>query len=194
MDLNMPMMRLVILPLILALQCLPQITNACECAGIDDAVVKRLIEKYDYVFVGSAVEVLHFDDDIRRLISERDKGYSEVLFKADSMIKGDYKLKQIVINQFDQGSCSKWFKIGDQFVIVGNRIENVIWNGGKKEDFLSLEEVPPAPSGYNNSIQILGNRKEYRYWKRLARRNTIITTDMCSTFRVGTEDANLFLK
>ncbi|WP_421978561.1 hypothetical protein [Roseivirga seohaensis] len=194
MDLNIPMMRLVILPVILALLCLPQIAHACSCVEIDKAWVKSFIKNYDYVFVGSAVEVLHFDDDIRTLISERDKGYSEVLFKVDSMIKGDYNLKQIVINQFDQGSCLEWFKIGDQFVIVGNRVENVIWNGGKKEDFLSLEEVPPAPPGYNNSIQIRENRKAYHYWKRLARRHTIVTTDMCSTFRVGTEDANLFLK
>lgn len=194
MNLNSPMMRLVILPVVLALLCLPQIPHACSCVEIDKAWVKSFIKNYDYVFVGSAVEVLHFDDDIRTLISERDKGYSEVLFKVDSMIKGDYKLKQIVINQFDQGSCSEWFKIGDQFVIVGNRIENVIWNGGKKEDFLSLEEVPPAPSGYNNSIQIRENRKAYRYWKRLARRNTIVTTAMCSTFKMGTEYADLFLR
>ncbi|KYG80866.1 hypothetical protein AWW67_08575 [Roseivirga seohaensis] len=193
MDLNMPMMRLVILPLILALLCLPQITNACECAGIDDAVVKRLIEKYDYVFVGSAIEVLHPDDEKPDFTSNESKGGMNVIFEIDSVIKGESKLKTVIVNQFGMDSCNMWFKLGEKYIVVGKRIDKLNWNRVKKGDFPYWEEQPPI-LGYRHSLQILGNRKEYRYWKRLARRNTIITTDMCSTFRVGTEDANLFLK
>ncbi|WP_141655457.1 hypothetical protein [Roseivirga seohaensis] len=187
------MMRLVILPLILALLCLPQITNACECAGIDDAVVKRLIEKYDYVFVGSAIEVLHPDDEKPDFTSNESKGGMNVIFEIDSVIKGESKLKTVIVNQFGMDSCNMWFKLGEKYIVVGKRIDKLNWNRVKKGDFPYWEEQPPI-LGYRHSLQILGNRKEYRYWKRLARRNTIITTDMCSTFRVGTEDANLFLK
>ena len=192
MNLNSPMMRYFILPMRIALLCLPQVMNACVCDGIDEARVKRLIEKYDYVFIGSAIEVLHFDKSLRTLISNEGDGYSTVLFKVDSMIKGEPNLKQIVIQAGD-GSCTQWFRLGEKFVIVGNRIDKLNWSRVKKGDFQSLEEQPPIP-GYNHSTQIEGNRKAYRYWKRLAKRHTIVTTDMCTSFRVGTEYADLFLR
>tara|TARA_R110001592_G_scaffold62406_1_gene191018 strand:+ start:2413 stop:2988 length:576 start_codon:yes stop_codon:yes gene_type:complete len=191
------MMKYFILPMIIALLCLSQVANACTCYEINEAQVKSMIKYYDYVFVGSAIEVLHYDSEMKNLISNNDNGYSKVLFKVDSMIKGEPNLKQIVIQASD-GSCTQRFKLGEKFVIVGNRVDKVIWNrtteikGTSKDDFIN--EIPPPPPYNDGFIRFEGNRKAYRYWKRLARRHTIVSTAMCTSFRVGSEYADLFLK
>jgi hypothetical protein len=150
-----------------------------------------------FVVIGHAVKNVGFNNEVNDIWDQQNGGY-DVLFKVDSVIKGNLNLKTIVIKQFG-GNCDRIFKFGKKYLIVGNQLETFVNKTPKrkkiKEGEIPPNSMPPPPPSVNSKTAIFndGSDDEMRYWNNLANEHVILNTSMCSSFLVNSKNASYFL-
>ena len=173
---------------------------ACECPTIDK---KTLMENSEYVFIGTVIENVHCNIQIKNFLDEKKYG-TEVKIKVESVLKGVIKTKYVIINQYDSGNCARNFKFGKQYLIAGIQIKGYInhvnpiidpENGKKEESRDSIIEIPitkrienqPLSRLIENYRHINDGLKIATFWNDLAKEYLIINTDMCISNLLNSE-------
>jgi hypothetical protein len=64
-------------------------------------------------------------------------------FKVDSLVKGQNNLRTVIINQNKAGNCSRYFKKGYKYYVIGNKIDNPkeVYTMTQKEHNKNLEKM-----------------------------------------------------
>jgi hypothetical protein len=82
-------------------------------------------------------------------------------FKVDSILKGKKQPKTIIINQNEAGNCSRYFKIGHKYYVIGNEVDDLkeVYTMTQKEHSKNLEKM--------------------------IKENKVLETDGCRSFSIG---------
>ena len=155
---------------------------SCSCGGDYDAsYFENQMESADYIFIGEAIKNVGFHTQRNKQLDTEGIGYN-VLFKVDSVIKGDLKGTEVILDQWNDGSCTKTFTIGDKYIIFGIDYKKH-WN---YEETIKMEEEYKKVEGYGDFTQFdFYAAKEDDY--------SIINTNYCSAFLKG-DDILKYLK
>lgn len=171
--------------------------NACVCFPIDSISAIELMKEVEFVIIGHAVKNIGSNVELNRMWDKGNRGYN-VLIEIDSVLKGNLDSKTIVVHQFG-GNCDQNFEFGEQYLIVGNKLEQFV-NGTPKKKKTNKREIPlssmppPPPSLYSKTaIFYDSSDDEIKYWNELANEKIIINTSMCSSFYATSKIASYFL-
>lgn len=164
--------------------------NACECFSIDSLSANELMNEVEFVVIGHAIRNVGVNSEVNSTWDQRGRGYN-VLIEIDSVIKGDINSKTLIIRQFG-GSCDQMFEFDEQYLIVGNQLENFV-NGTPKRDKDKEGEIPPTsmppqpPSVHSKTATFYeSSDEEVIYWNALANHQIILNTSICSSFLLDT--------
>lgn len=89
----------------------------CVCYDLD---YKKMLKTYDYVVIGRPTTNIHPDSVAVRLLNDEGQG-SEVFFKIEKIIKGEFKHDNIIIYQIGRGSCLGMLRLGDRYLVFGHK-------------------------------------------------------------------------
>lgn len=171
--------------------------NACECFPIDSASARELMNEIDFVIIGHAIRNVGFNSEVNGMWDQRNRGYN-VLIEIDSVIKGNAVSKTVIVKQFG-GNCDQIFEFGEQYLIVGNRINKFVNRTPIKErtndEELPPNSLPPPPPSINDKTVTFHNNSddEVQFWNELVNEQVILNTSMCSSFQLTSMTANYFL-
>ena len=160
--------------LITTLLLIAQTSFACSCSffGANEAIIKDLSANSDLVVVGHAIK--NIDSNF---ISDNPKYMSTmILFKVESVLKGELKSDTIFINQETMGNCSQHFMPNEKYVIFGNQIKN--YETVKADDY-------SVSTDYYRKSKTLKFRDPYNQlvvFKNLTKKYYTITTNQCVSF------------
>lgn len=118
---------------------------------MDKEIIETIKKRSDFICMGKAIEELKTDSPFEMPMYR---------FKVDSVLKGQTKHKIIIINQNDAGNCSQFFKIGQEYYVIGNKV-----NRPKKVYTMTQKE-------HSNNLEKIINE------------NYVISTDVCRSFSV----------
>ena len=91
----------------------------CSCGGNYDAEYFEKQKAWaDFIFIGEAIENVGPYYQRNNQLDEEKIGHN-VLFKVDSVIKGDIKRDMVIIDQWNSGSCTQTFHFGDKYIVFG---------------------------------------------------------------------------
>jgi hypothetical protein len=93
---------------------------SCMCNKIRS---RKIYENSDYVIIGRALENLHADSIVRKLLDLKGGG-GNVSFQIQEVLKGKIDKEIVAIIQ-DGSSCTMWFKFGDSYLIFGKKRERM---------------------------------------------------------------------
>ncbi|MFD2036197.1 hypothetical protein ACFSKL_15445 [Belliella marina] len=142
----------------------------CSCGGkYDSKYFKEQIERADFVFVGKPIKNVGVHSQRINQLDEEGIGYN-VLFKVDSVIKGELKSQEVIIDQWNDGSCANTFKIGEKYIVFGIDYK-MHW--GYEETI--EEEMKLKKEGYEEFTQ-------FDYYTLNEDKYNIINTNYCSSF------------
>ena len=182
-------------------------SNACECPTVDK---KTLMENSEYVFIGTVIENVHFNESMKNYFDQKRYG-TEVKIKVDSILKGVVNSEYVIINQIDSGNCTRQFEFGKQYVISGIQIKGYInhvspiINSNKidlEESKDSVIDIPitqrieePLRLGLRDGyVQINDGLELVKYWNEIAKEYLIIQTDVCVSGYVDSEFGKRIIK
>jgi hypothetical protein len=172
--------------------------NACECFPIDSASARELMNEVDFVIIGHAIRNVGFNSEVNGMWDQRKRGYN-VLIEIDSVIKGKAVSKTVIVKQFG-GNCDQIFEFGEQYLIVGNRLNKFVNRTSIKkrtndEELPPNSLPPPPPPSINDKTVTFHNNSddEVQFWNELANEQVILNTSMCSSFQLTSRTANYFL-
>lgn len=168
-------------------------SKACVCFDIDSVSARGLIERAEFVIIGRAIENVGYDVEVNAMWDEQGRGF-DVLFKVDSVLKGDVHAESIYVKQFG-GNCDRVFEFGEQYLIIGRQLDKFVGitleQGNLKEGEIP---PPPPPSIYSKTVTFYDrNKKDIKYWNELAGESVIINTSACSSFSLTSGAAGYFL-
>jgi len=125
--------------------------DVCQCPPMDKKIIETIKKRSDFICIGKATEELKTDSSFEIPMYR---------FKVDSVLKGQKKYKNIIINQNQAGNCSRFFKIGQEYYMIGNKVNRPkeIYSMTQKKHSKNLEEI--------------------------INENYVITTDVCRSFSV----------
>lgn len=135
--------------------------NYCDCFPLNARTIEKLKEKSDLIAIGFPTEII---------VSENNYEEDIVVFQIDSLIKGkNLNSRTILINQNQAGNCANYFELCEQYVITGEKIQNVkqTYRMGQNSHSKNLED--------------------------LVLENYMISTDGCRTFKLNSSLAETFL-
>lgn len=143
---------------------------SCSCGGkYDSEYFKGKIESADFVFVGEAIKNVGFNYHRNNQLSEEGIGHN-VLFKIDSVIKGEIKTLVVIIDQYNSGSCTQDFKIGEKYIVFGIDYKNH-WHYEE-----TIEEEKKYKKESNEDFT------QFDYYASMEKEYPIVSTDYCSSF------------
>ncbi|MBC6367320.1 hypothetical protein DDT91_11020 [Algoriphagus sp. AK58] len=143
---------------------------SCSCGGkYDSKYFKEQIERADFVFVGKAIKNVGVHTQRNNQLDEEGIGYN-VLFKVDSVIKGKLKSQEVIIDQWNDGSCAHTLKLGRKYIVFGIDYK-MHWNYKETIE----EETKLKKEGYEELTQ-------FDYYTLKEDRYNIVNTNYCSSF------------
>ncbi len=171
---------------------------ACTCFPLDSTTIDALLNEVEFVLIGHPKENLNFNREIRNNWNLENEGI-EIIFKVDSVLKGNVPQNEVTINQFNEGNCTQVFQFGEQYLVLGNRINKFIDVSppSRKSSHRDITiSLPPLPPNLENGIMYSQTykRKEIKYWNKLAKKNIVINTSDCSSYFLASQSANLIVK
>ena len=91
--------------------------NYCDCFPLNARTIEKLKEKSDLIAIGFPTEIIASENNYEEDI---------VVFQIDSLIKGkNLNSRTILINQNQAGNCANYFELCEQYVITGEKVQNV---------------------------------------------------------------------
>ena len=161
---------------------------ACTCEGLDKESAKAMFKEADYVVIGKAVTNIDSDPYFVNQMNLQKEG-ADVLFQVDSVLKGDIlKDEEIFIYQH-AGSCTRTFKLGESYLIFGQRIKEVrqaaSYNIKAKKG--ELPPPPPPPNFEDMKLEIHADKKFIRFLNNQIKRHKTASVSLCSTFYVESD-------
>lgn len=151
-----------------------QASFACSCSFFwaSEAIIKDLSQNSDLVVIGHPIK--NIDDNF---ISANPKYMGTmILFKVDSIIKGELKSDTIFINQETIGNCSQYFMPNEKYVIFGNQIKH--YKTIAKNDHFTFANYCKK----NKTVTLYNNNKNLQVYKNLTEKYYTISTDQCISF------------
>jgi hypothetical protein len=154
------------------------IGKACTCAPLTEELIKKLKEDVDFVFIGKAISAKHHEKEIEDWLNEQ-QGGTDVVFKVDSVLKGNIT-KDLEVFIFQNGSsCDNYFIFGDSYLIFG-------WNI-KKIKLINNSDKAINDFNYKTSKYTTDHKLYYKYLKKIKNQYIVINTDMCISFGENTK-------
>ncbi len=140
-----------------------------------------MFKEADFVIIGKALTNIEPDSMMLQSLNQEMMG-SDVLFKIDSVLKGDVKRNETVFIYQFSGSCSSVLKFGDSYLIFGNRINK--FKEAKDTVEVSEGEIPPPPPPYilNGEVEVFADTEFVSFLNNQLEIYDTLTTDLCSTF------------
>jgi hypothetical protein len=168
-----------------------------ECPSLEKKDVSKYISEYDYVIIGKAEEVVEYYDSLR-LEKNTLKFATDVKFKVERVIKGEISDSSVLINQMMAYNSRSAFNLGENYVIVGNRVKEFRnatpeYKDPKPSDAIN-ESLQPPPAVATNGIVLVSytDKKVIDFWQALSRKHTIITTHACLNFPAESKEGKWF--
>ncbi|MFT7033641.1 MAG: hypothetical protein ACJA2S_002149 [Cyclobacteriaceae bacterium] len=191
-------MRILLTFLLLSLDI--QMALACECPPTNEETVKRNFEEAEIIVIGHAIKNVNYDVEVRNSWNKRNQGY-EVLFKVDSVLKGDKNLRDVIVTQLLSGGCSRRFEFGESMIISGSSISKIINRTPKRPKPKGSEipptEMPPLTPEYSSGSTLFlynSEQEEADYWNELAQNNKVIPSSLYNSYYVDSTAGSYFLK
>lgn len=151
-----------------------QTSFACSCGFFwpNEAILKDLTENSDLVVFGHPIKNIN-----DTFISDNPKYMGTmILFKVDSLIKGELKSDTIFINQQTVGNCSQNFMPNEQYVIFGNQI--VQYETIAKNDYYAHADYIKK----NKTLKFHNSNNTLPIFENLTKKYVTITTSQCVSF------------
>lgn len=143
----------------------------CSCGiTLDEEGARRLKDKMDIIIEGTAIEVV--DEQFNKYCTNEN-----VRVRVDRVINGPDNLKEIITNQTSAGNCIKSLTIGEQYIIIGNKLAVKQSKLNSTKAHIPLE----IKNSIKNGINLCRKKSddEEKYWNCLYNVNTVIITDGC---------------
>ena len=174
---------------------------ACKCEGWNKETIDKLIQKSDYIFIGTVVGNVNLNNnEIQDYSWRTNNSSSEVVIKVERIIKGKLASEYVYITQFNQGNCSRFFIKGEKYIITGFKIKKFIsFTSQKKNKYLEkiktqteTIEIPDVEFKKNKFyMNNLGGN--FKGWNELAKKETLISTNICDSGSPNSPFWNLIL-
>ncbi|BDD05178.1 hypothetical protein [Aureibacter tunicatorum] len=166
---------------------------ACQCEALDSISVSRIFDKAEYIAIGRAIGLASYDEAFLDNFEENTGGF-DVYFQIDSVLKGEFKSKIIVINQMHEGSCRKFFRFGEDYLIIGSEVKKFMHYNAYEEKNLP-SPAPPCP-GMTEVLPLFFPAEKYQadFWNSLINKFGVFVASSCSTFDINSNDAELFFE
>lgn len=161
---------------------------ACECE--QPANSKDVKESFEWA------ELIVEGTFISNLTTGSDEQGTHVLFKVNSVLKGELTSELISIFQLNAGDCQRRFMKETQYIIYADQVLKLECQESESQTSNS-ELPPPEPKYLKNGILVTPEcTTEYRtdYWNKLISERPSFLTDDCGTFLSNSEYGQLILK
>jgi hypothetical protein len=117
-----------------------------------------------------------------------------ILFKVNSVLKGELTIDTISIFQLNTGNCRQRFEKDKKYLIYGNQISKIecIYSSNQSKD----SELPPPPKNFENGIlKETDCTSEHRidYWNKLIAERPAYLTNQCLVFITNSKAGQLIL-
>lgn len=157
---------------------------SCVCAPLEPSRYQELVDQYDAIVIGTPIEVVVHDDELKSMWTKA-KQWTEVKIKIEKVLKGKIDSDFIVVNQFGNGNCGRMFKLGENYLIFGDRINTFSMGDNYKSTIPDPSPPPPPPPNeFKNGIMTCHSQeqKEVEFWKNISRREFVIFSSYCISF------------
>ncbi len=151
-----------------------QYSFACSCSYffLNDVISKDLLEHSDVLIIGHPIK--NIDSDF--ISPNLNYMGTMILFKVDSLIKGELRSDTIFINQETMGNCAQNFIPNETYVIFGNQI--------KKYETVDINDHY-STTGYikkNETLKFRDTNFLLTTFETLTKKYYTITTNQCISF------------
>jgi len=88
----------------------------CDCFPFNTKSINGLKTRSDLIAIGRPIE---------KIKGKTDYEEEMIIFKIDSLIKGNKAIHTILINQNNAGNCAENFELSKEYLITGEEIKDV---------------------------------------------------------------------
>lgn len=151
-----------------------QTSFACSCSFFwpSESIIKNLSENSDVVIFGHPIKNVN-----DTFVSPNPKYMgTTILFKVESVLKGELKSDTIFINQETMGNCSMHFMPNEKYVIFGKQIKSYETIGAN--DYSSSTQY----SYQSKTLKFRDSDNSLPIFKNLTSKYYTITTSQCISF------------
>ncbi|GAB3661706.1 hypothetical protein GCM10028791_36420 [Echinicola sediminis] len=145
---------------------------------------KESIEQADLVVEGEYMMNIGPDKKENLRKDKEGEGFT-ILFKVTKRYKGKVKGDTLAIYQ-TSNSCTRIFRKGERYILLVKEIDGFQLSHDQKQSNGSSKLQKEG--GLSVSIT---DKKTLRYWKGIHRKYLVADIKLCSSFRKGTEEAEL---
>jgi len=159
---------------------------ACRCLPLTQENAKERIDQADLVVQGEYIRTIGADKEVNRNQDSHGEGYT-VLFRITKKYKGRVKSDTLAIYQ-TSNSCTRIFRKGERYILVAREIDGFLLSEDKEG---KASNEGPQKDKDDNITMGFPEKPALKYWKKIQQKYLTVDVNLCTSFRLETEEGQL---